>query len=32
MLAETTLGDAVLVVDDTGFPGQGTASVGVARQ
>jgi SRSO17 transposase len=32
MIAEATTGDGVLVVDDTGFPKQGTASVGVARQ
>jgi SRSO17 transposase len=32
MIAEATTGDGVLVIDDTGFPKQGTASVGVARQ
>jgi SRSO17 transposase len=32
MIAEATTDDDVLVIDDTGFPTQGTASVGVARQ
>jgi SRSO17 transposase len=32
MLAYATAGDGVLIVDDTGLPKKGTASVGVARQ
>jgi SRSO17 transposase len=32
MLAEVTRGDGVLIVDATGFPKRGTASVGVAWQ
>jgi SRSO17 transposase len=32
MIAEATTGDGVLVFDDTGFPKQGTASVGGERQ
>jgi SRSO17 transposase len=32
LIAEATAGDGVLVVDETGVPKQGTASVGVARQ
>jgi SRSO17 transposase len=32
MIAEATLGDSVLVLDDPGFPKQGRAPVGVARQ
>src|SRR5688572_32409314 len=32
MIAEAILGDGVLVMDDTGLPKKGHASVGVARQ
>ncbi len=32
MIAEATLGNSALVLDDTGFAKQGKASVGVARQ
>src|SRR5262245_19502461 len=32
MSAEATMGDGVLVIDETGFPMRGTAAVGVTRQ
>jgi SRSO17 transposase len=32
LIAETTLGQGALIVDDTGFVKKGKASVGVARQ
>jgi SRSO17 transposase len=32
LIAEASTGDGVLVIDETGFPKRGTASVGVARQ
>src|ERR671932_1943166 len=32
LIAEASTGDGVLVIEETGFPKRGTASVGVARQ